>query len=623
MDIGYPFAADSLGDPTQTRGERENYTSRSNDSTGDSEGYAVYGLPLRPAHYLPRELPGEGGYMSQNGSIWDAPSVPAPNTTGELPTVTGYTQAIWGCPPYSTSRYSADARSCSLSQGPVLNPAQLLMPNLTNDVDPTVNHSLPEEPTWHTLLDQQLVMGGPEAAWSQNDAQGFAGITHSDGWEGLQNFYGDDSFDNAHTATKNQSPTWPETAVCDWSRSLFATTGPSWNPQADGVPDVPYLSGESPSFSPDTQALVPSTQTSAAIVPNRPAERPPPSQSSHKQPKKVKHNEKQREKTKGVREAGACLRCRMYKKQCTEFGTCGTCEESLGTARLFVEPCYREHLSKVVAFRIGNSRMGEKTSEFPRLVWRRGESIREVELVYPFDHQFQSPPVLKLPVQKFEPKSGDILSEEWQAEGKVHVVELPPFASCESEKSLKRTVGTFMSQCHHPLLKRILMDVGTDEIVNLTMEEAVRYSNEHPSSVIHNALRIRSGVALIATTLSIQGNEKLDIKDIRGRTPTYFKIPLPTVLEYQIDTAAILVLKDLQDVLLGELHKLVFNGHRTEVWYEVFLVTFVLLSTLEYVYGKQQEYLNWHENTVWLPLIWFLSDGHLTARVAEPGVACE
>lgn len=162
-----------------------------------------------------------------------------------------------------------------------------------------------------------------------------------------------------------------------------------------------------------------------------------------------------------------------------------------------------------------------------------------------------------------------------------------------------------MRQCH-PLVEQDMMDMTTDEIVKLTMAEAIRYSDEHQNSIIHSALRIRSGVFLLATALSMQGNEKLDVKDIHGNTPSYFNIPLPTILEYQIDTAAILVLKCLQDTLLKGLHKLVFSDNRTKVWYEVFLVTFVLLSTLELVYKKQQEYLTWHENTVCLPSIWIL-----------------
>ena len=165
-----------------------------------------------------------------------------------------------------------------------------------------------------------------------------------------------------------------------------------------------------------------------------------------------------------------------------------------------------------------------------------------------------------------------------------------------------------MRECH-PWLQQDMMNMTTDEIVKVTIAEAIRYAEVHPNSIIHEALRIRSGVFMLATALSMQGNEKLDVEDIHGNTPSYFDVPLPPVLEYQIDTAAILVLKELQRSLLRRLKKLIFSHDRIKVWYEVFLVTFVLLSALEFVYMKQQMYLNWHKHTV-CPLSNFLGHGH-------------
>ena len=154
-----------------------------------------------------------------------------------------------------------------------------------------------------------------------------------------------------------------------------------------------------------------------------------------------------------------------------------------------------------------------------------------------------------------------------------------------------------MRECH-PWLQQDMMDMTVDEVVKVTITEATRYADTHPESIIHQALRIRSGVFMLATTLSTYGNEKLDVGKIHDNTPSYFDVPLPPLLEYQIDTAAIMVLKELQKHLLIKLKKLVFSNSHTKVWYEVFLVTFVLLSAVEYVYAKQQTYLDWHKNTV-------------------------
>jgi hypothetical protein len=78
----------------------------------------------------------------------------------------------------------------------------------------------------------------------------------------------------------------------------------------------------------------------------------------------------QKQKVKRVRRLGACLRCRIYREpvrnsptpnfkligcQCDENTPCGSCTRRAASATLFKQPCYRESLDNVVAFRLGRS----------------------------------------------------------------------------------------------------------------------------------------------------------------------------------------------------------------------------------------------------------------------------
>jgi hypothetical protein len=78
----------------------------------------------------------------------------------------------------------------------------------------------------------------------------------------------------------------------------------------------------------------------------------------------------QKQKVKRVRRLGACLRCRMYREpvrntptsnvklirlQCDESTPCLSCTRRAASATLFKQPCYRESLDNVVAFRLGRS----------------------------------------------------------------------------------------------------------------------------------------------------------------------------------------------------------------------------------------------------------------------------
>src|SRR5437764_5783311 len=112
----------------------------------------------------------------------------------------------------------------------------------------------------------------------------------------------------------------------------------------------------------------------------------------------------------------------------------------------------------------------------------------------------------------------------------------------DTGKDMEDAMRTFMDKCQ-PQMEQIMMDATTDaadaELLRLVITEAIRYAQDpKDGSYVKKALKIRAGAFLIASSPSMHGDEKLGVQACHHRTPSYFKYPLPTVLEYQIDTLA-------------------------------------------------------------------------------------
>jgi hypothetical protein len=67
-------------------------------------------------------------------------------------------------------------------------------------------------------------------------------------------------------------------------------------------------------------------------------------------------------------------------------------------------------------------------------------------------------------------------------------------------------------------------------------------------------------------------------------------LPIPAVLDYQIDYLAIQHMFVCMKQVIRQLKKLIFKSTR-EGWYEIYLTTFVLLSSLETVHARQIDIL--------------------------------
>ena len=97
---------------------------------------------------------------------------------------------------------------------------------------------------------------------------------------------------------------------------------------------------------------------------------------------------------------------------------------------------------------------------------------------------------------------------------------------------------------------------------------------------------------------TFDGTETLGLEAITDpASPIYMGIPIPPVLDHQCDTIIIEWMKDLGSQLITLLWRKVSRRKRQD-WFEVFLTGFVLINSIEDIYGLQKEYIRMYSNTM-------------------------
>lgn len=85
----------------------------------------------------------------------------------------------------------------------------------------------------------------------------------------------------------------------------------------------------------------------------------------------------------------------------------------------------------------------------------------------------------------------------------------------------------------------------------------------------------------------------IDVED----APDYGHIPIPPMLDYQLDTIMIKWMEKNMKLMLKQLWNLLLRREKKD-WFEVFLTLFILIHNLEVVYESQVDYINQHGSTV-------------------------
>jgi len=213
-------------------------------------------------------------------------------------------------------------------------------------------------------------------------------------------------------------------------------------------------------------------------------------------------------------------------------------------------------------------------------------------------------PTLTISCREFSPSSDDILSETWKVQGQVIVLDLPPYA-CENPKDVQPVLEAFMTKCRPFLLEEIterkgMVETPMDHINRSTLLEAIRYSRAYSDSPVAQALKIKLAAQMFAKPLTLCGSETLGVQQrLVDKGVTYYDqaVPLPTFLNYQLDTLAMMCIQGYQKNIIKCLQAKIFTANRGKNWYEVFLTIFVLLGNLEHLYQAQRRYIQRHKKT--------------------------
>ena len=139
------------------------------------------------------------------------------------------------------------------------------------------------------------------------------------------------------------------------------------------------------------------------------------------------------------------------------------------------------------------------------------------------------------------------------------------------------------------------MKTTEDETLTLTLAEAYRYAELHDSESIRRALKIRS---FAVRRIELQQSE-LDIPAIDDEDCSIDgHRPLPRFLNYQVDIMMNSVIDTHRKAVLKRLKGLIFEKNVIEAWYEVYMLMYLLLSTIEYAYHWQIGYSATRKDTV-------------------------
>lgn len=207
-------------------------------------------------------------------------------------------------------------------------------------------------------------------------------------------------------------------------------------------------------------------------------------------------------------------------------------------------------------------------------------------------------PLLTFDCREFIPQNSAAHFIEWQVQGRIITVKLPPFAGIDTNE-IQRRVFDFLEKSTPKVLEYILNGLE-DELAALTMKEAMRYNALHNSSIINLALQIRCASFCSQGWGSVTGSETLGIVeqnfDEFGKSgySQYDRDgqdrPLPFSIDHQIDVSLLLAAQEYQKRFVKELNQKIFQKGE-KPWYEIFLATYVMLANLEYVHGGSYAYM--------------------------------
>ena len=148
-----------------------------------------------------------------------------------------------------------------------------------------------------------------------------------------------------------------------------------------------------------------------------------------------------------------------------------------------------------------------------------------------------------------------------------------------------------------PFMEELAAHCTTDEILKLTLAEASRYASLYPKSTVRNALKVR---------LFVLRGQRIQETGLASEIPVvndpacrwHNQRPWPPYLNYQLDNIQNQIIDKHRKIVIKSLKGMIFGKNAISKWYEAYLNIYLLLSTLEWAYQWQQQYVDRQIGTV-------------------------
>ncbi|KAK5086716.1 hypothetical protein LTS08_007130 [Lithohypha guttulata] len=281
------------------------------------------------------------------------------------------------------------------------------------------------------------------------------------------------------------------------------------------------------------------------------------------------------------------------EEKCDLQNPCGHCEETWGNSKWFHVPCIRLNLHDIVTYRPGNARANQKRSTLPSLLWSLDfPQKRNISIAQDFlNVKRKDLPTFELECRRFVPRSSDTLYEPYEEhDGGAILIETPPYACSNATSSNTQSAfAGYLKKCEELAIEDLLEQIE-DELLETTFFEVRRFASLHKESCVQQALQILAKVHIAKKQPLIVSEDTLDMGCIRSnKTEMNGKVPVPSVLDYQLDTLLMESCERDMDKVVTSLKSMMMVSRRKN-WYEVFLTMVTLMYALEQVYNAQVRY---------------------------------
>ncbi|RKL28348.1 hypothetical protein BFJ72_g12579 [Fusarium proliferatum] len=200
---------------------------------------------------------------------------------------------------------------------------------------------------------------------------------------------------------------------------------------------------------------------------------------------------------------------------------------------------------------------------------------------------------VEVTVSKFQPLPGDKTSYPWRdSAGNQRMLELPHYYIADMD-SHQRVIDEYNLKSYKVYIQRLLK--GKSPLMIWTLQEAIRFSEQHNSSLVKDSLRLWAGSRLTELPWMICGEHTLGqipVQDLE--CPRSGTIPIPPIMDTQMDHLVIKnIMTPLRQRILAGLQTKIMEKKR-ENWYEIYLTTFVLLSNMERQFAQVLYIIDWY-----------------------------